>query len=127
LITADGGGSNVHRSRLWKRELQRLANEFELTISVCHFPPGTSKWNRVEHRLFSFISSNRRGEPPRDYETIAKLISSTKTAAGLPAACRPDRGGYPIGIRISKREMTQLNLAKNNFHGEWNYTITPKK
>lgn len=127
LITADGGGSNGYRSCLWKRELQRLANEFGLTISVCHFPPGTSKWNKVEHRLFSFISSNWRGEPLTDYETIVKLISSTKTATGLSVTCYLDRSKYPTGIRISKKEMRQLNLTKHNFHGEWNYTIAPQK
>jgi hypothetical protein len=127
FITADGGGSNGYRSCLWKRELQCLANEFGLTISVCHFPPGTSKWNKVEHRLFSFISSNWRGEPLMDYETIVKLISSTKTATGLSVTYCLDRSKYPTGIRISKKEMKQLNLIRNDFHGEWNYTIAPKE
>jgi hypothetical protein len=102
-----------------------LANEFGLTISVCRFPPGAGKWNKVEQRRFSFIGSNWRGEPLRDYETIVKLISST--APGSAVICRLDRSRYPTGIRISKKEMQQLNLARNNFHGEWNYAIVPQK
>ena len=125
LITADGGGSNGSRLRLWKLELQKLANETGLSISVCHFPPGTSKWNKIEHRLFSFISSNWRGEPLRDYETIVNLISRTKTAKGLQVTCRLDRRKYPTGRKVTDEEIGRVNLKQNKFHGEWNYTIYP--
>jgi hypothetical protein len=125
LITADGGGSNGSRLRLWKLELQKFADEMGLSISVCHFPPGTSKWNKVEHRLFSFISSNWRGEPLRDYETIVNLISRTTTAKGLQVTCRLDRRKYPIGRKVSDEEINRVNLKRNKFHGEWNYTICP--
>ena len=126
LITADGGGSNGSRLRLWKLELQRLADETSLSISVCHFPPGTSKWNKIEHRLFSFISSNWRGEPLRDYETIVNLISRTTTAKGLKVTCRLDRRKYPTGRKVTDKEMLQMNLKRHEFHGDWNYTIQPK-
>lgn len=126
LITADGGGSNGSRLRLWKLELQEFADETSLAISVCHFPPGTSKWNKVEHRLFSFISSNWRGEPLRDYETIVKLISRTTTASGLRVTCRLDRRKYPTGRQVTKEEMTRINLHRAKFHGNWNYTIRPR-
>jgi hypothetical protein len=125
LITADGGGSNGARLRLWKLELQKFANETGLAISVCHFPPGTSKWNKVEHRLFSFISSNWRGEPLRDYETIVNLISRTTTAKGLQVTCRLDRRKYPTGRKVTDEEIKRVNLKQNKFHGEWNYTILP--
>jgi hypothetical protein len=125
LITADGGGSNGTRLRLWKLELQKFANETGLSISVCHFPPGTSKWNKVEHRLFSFISSNWRGEPLRDYETIVNLISRTTTAKGLQVTCRLDRRKYPTGRKVTDEEIKRVNLKQNKFHGEWNYTIHP--
>jgi len=125
LITADGGGSNGSRLRLWKLELQKLADETGLSISVCHFPPGTSKWNKVEHRLFSFISSNWRGEPLRDYETIVNLISRTTTAKGLQVTCRLDRRKYPTGRKVTDEEIGRVNLQQNKFHGEWNYTIHP--
>ena len=125
LITADGGGSNGSRLRLWKLELQKLADETGLSIAVCHFPPGTSKWNKIEHRLFSFISSNWRGEPLRDYETIVKLISRTATAQGLKVTCRLDRRKYPTGRMVSDEEMQGINLEPDKFHGEWNYTIRP--
>ncbi len=125
VITADGGGSNGYRLRLWKVALQRLANDTGLSVSVSHFPPGTSKWNKVEHRLFSFISSNWRGEPLRDYETIVNLIARTTTAAGLKVTCRPDRRKYATGRRISNEEMTRIRLVPASFHGEWNYTIHP--
>ena len=125
LITADGGGSNGYRLRLWKTELQKLANETKLTIDVCHFPPGTSKWNKVEHRLFSFISSNWRGEPLIDYETVVKLIANTTTSKGLSVICRLDHRKYPPGIRISDEEMLAVNITTNSFHGEWNYSIKP--
>jgi hypothetical protein len=125
FITADGGGSNGSRLRLWKMELQKMADETGLAISVCHFPPGTSKWNKVEHRLFSFISSNWRGEPLRNYETIVKLIAHTTTAKGLQVTCRLDRRKYPTGRKITKAEFEQVNLKRNSFHGDWNYTIAP--
>jgi len=125
LITADGGGSNGSRLRLWKLELQKLADETGLSISVCHFPPGTSKWNKIEHRLFSFISSNWRGEPLRDYETIVNLISRTTTAKGLRVTCRLDRRKYPTGRKVTDEGISRVNLKQSKFHGEWNYTIHP--
>ena len=126
LITADAGGSNGSRLRLWKLELQVLADETGLSIAVCHFPPGTSKWNKVEHRLFSFISSNWRGEPLRDYETIVQLISRTTTATGLKVTCRLDRRKYPTGRKVTDQEMQGVNLERHTFHGDWNYTIRPR-
>ena len=126
LITADGGGSNGYRLRLWKLELQGFADRAGLAIMVCHFPPGTSKWNKVEHRLFSFISSNWRGEPLRDYETIVRLIAKTTTAKGLNVTCRLDRRRYPVGRKVSDDEIATVNLTPNSFHGEWNYVIRPR-
>ena len=126
LITADGGGSNGSRLRLWKFELQKFADETGLYLSVCHFPPGTSKWNKIEHRLFSFISSNWRGEPLRDYETIVNLIARTTTAKGLKVTCRLDRRKYPTGRKVTDEEMKQVNMKPDRFHGEWNYVIGPK-
>jgi hypothetical protein len=126
LITADGGGSNGYRLRLWKFELQKLADATTLAIEVCHFPPGTSKWNKVEHRLFSFISSNWRGEPLRDYETIVRLIASTTTAKGLAVSCRLDRRKYPSGRRVTDEEMKTIHITPQAFHGEWNYVIRPR-
>lgn len=126
LITADGGGSNGSRLRLWKLELQKFADQTGLSISVCHFPPGTSKWNKIEHRLFSFITSNWRGEPLRDYETIVNLIARTTTAKGLKVTCRLDRRKYPTGRRVSDEEMQNINVERNKFHGDWNYVIKPK-
>jgi Rhodopirellula transposase DDE domain len=125
LITADGGGSNGSRLRLWKLELQKFSDETGLSLSVCHFPPGTSKWNKVEHRLFSFISSNWRGEPLRDYETIVNLISRTTTTKGLKVICRLDRRKYPTGRKVSDEEMKLVNVERNKFHGDWNYIIRP--
>lgn len=125
LITADGGGSNGWRLRSWKLELQKFADQTALRISVCHFPPGTSKWNKIEHRLFSFISSNWRGEPLRDYETIVNLIAGTTTTKGLKVTCRLDRRKYPTGRAVSDEEMQHVNLERNTFHGEWNYIIKP--
>jgi hypothetical protein len=133
LITADGGGSNGYRRRLWKSELQRFANESGLEISVCHFPPGTSKWNKVEHRLFSRISLNWMGVPLEDYETtvtepcrsIVQLIGATKTKKGLRIKCQLDENKYQKGIVISDEEFAKINLVKDDFHGEWNYTIKP--
>jgi transposase len=127
LITADSGGSNGYRLRLWKLELQKMADEIGIPISVCHFPPGTSKWNKVEHRLFSFISSNWRGEPLRDYQTIVQLIAATTTAKGLSVVCRLDRRKYPVGRKVSDVDMAKINLLPNKFHGEWNYKIRPRK
>ena len=126
LITADGGGSNGSRLRLWKLELQMLADKTGLSIFVCHFPPGTSKWNKIEHRLFSFISSNWRGEPLRDYETIVNLISRTATTTGLKVTCRLDRRKYPTGRKVTNEEMQRINLERHKFHGEWNYIIRPR-
>jgi hypothetical protein len=125
LITADGGGSNGYRLRLWKLELQRLADQTGLSIAVCHFPPGTSKWNKVEHRLFSFISSNWRGEPLRDYQTVVGLIASTTTAKGLTVTCRLDRRKYTVGRKVTQEEMASINITPLSFHGEWNYVIHP--
>jgi hypothetical protein len=125
LITADAGGSNGWRLRLWKLELQKFADQTAMAISVCHFPPGTSKWNKIEHRLFSFISSNWRGEPLRDYETIVNLIAATTTAKGLKVTCRLDRRKYPTGREVSDEQMRRVNLQPNKFHGEWNYCIKP--
>jgi hypothetical protein len=127
LITADGGGSNGYRLRLWKLELQKLADATTLAIEVCHFPPGTSKWNKVEHRLFSFISSNWRGEPLRDYETIVRLIAGTTTAKGLAVSCRLDRRKYPAGRTVTDEEMQMIRLTPQAFHGEWNYVIRPRR
>lgn len=126
IITADGGGSNGSRLRIWKLSLQKLADETGLSVIVCHFPPGTSKWNKVEHRLFSFISSNWRGEPLRDYETIVSLIARTTTAKGLKVTCRLDRRKYPVGVRVTDAQMTGVNLERHKFHGDWNYTIRPR-
>ena len=126
LITADGGGSNGWRLRLWKLELQTFADETGLPLAVCHFPPGTSKWNKIEHRLFSFISSNWRGEPLRDYETVVHLIAKTTTAKGLTVTCRLDRRKYATGRKVTTDEMKRLNLHPDRFHGEWNYVIRPR-
>jgi len=125
LITADAGGSNGWRLRLWKLELQTFADHTGLRLAVCHFPPGTSKWNKVEHRLFSFISSNWRGEPLRDYETVVKLIAKTTTAKGLTVTCRLDRRKYSTGRKVTLEEMKRVNLYPGTFHGEWNYVIRP--
>jgi hypothetical protein len=127
LITADSGGSNGYRLRQWKVELQRLADSTRLTITVCHFPPATSKWNKVEHRLFSFISSNWRGEPLRDYETIVRLIAGTTTAKGLKVTCRLDRRRYAKGRKISDAEYAAVDVVPHAFHGEWNYSIRPRR
>jgi hypothetical protein len=125
LITADCGGSNGSRVRLWKVELQKLANETGLSITVAHHPPGTSKWNRIEHRMFSFISINWRGRPLLSHQVIVSLIASTKTETGLNIACDIDWGKYPKGIAIKKSALNNLNIRYNNFHGDWNYTISP--
>jgi len=125
LITADGGGSNGYRLRLWKVELQKLADELGIRISVCHLPPGTSKWNKIEHRLFSFITHNWRGKPLVTHQVIVELISATKTTAGLRVRSRLDERQYAKGRRISDRELAQVHLEPNHFHGEWNYSIHP--
>ena len=126
LITADSGGSNGYRIRLWKLELQKMADELAIPIAVCHFPPGTSKWNKVEHRLFSFISSNWRGEPLRNYETIVQLIAKTTTVKGLAVICRLDRRKYRVGRKVSDAEMATIYLVPEKFHGEWNYALRPR-
>jgi len=125
LLTADGGGSNGYRLRLWKLELQAFADATGLALTVCHFPPGTSKWNKVEHRLFAFISSNWRGEPLRDYETVVRLIAGTTTATGLTVTCRLDRRKYAVGRKVTDTEFAHVHLRPHAFHGEWHYTILP--
>ena len=126
LITADGGGSNGSRLRLWKVELQALADELNLPISVCHFPPGTSKWNKIEHRLFSFITKNWRGKPLVTHQVIVSLIAATTTKAGLTVRAEIDTNTYPKGRKIKPAEMAKLNLLREEFHGEWNYTLRPR-
>ncbi len=126
LISADGGGSNGHRVRLWKRELQGLADETVLEIHVCHLPPGTSKWNKIEHRLFSHISINWRGKPLTSHEVIIQLIAATTTRAGLKVVAKADRRKYPDKIKVSDAEMAALNLVRENFHGDWNYALKPR-
>lgn len=126
LITADGGGSNSSKGKLWKFELQKFSNETGLEIEVVHFPPGTSKWNKIEHRLFSYISRNWRGRPLISYEVIIKLISSTKTMTGLEVECEIDRNDYKTGIKISEKKMQEISITRSSFHGEWNYTIYPQ-
>ena len=125
LITADGGGSNGSRVRLWKRELQGLATELGLDIMIHHLPPGTSKWNKIEHRLFSFISMNWRAKPLVSYRVIVDLISATTTDTGLTVRCELDANPYPKGIAVSDQEMAAINITRADFHGEWNYTIQP--
>lgn len=124
LITADGGGSNGSRNRLWKKELQEFADEVGLAISVCHFPPGTSKWNKIEHRMFSYITHNWRGRPLISHEVIVNLIANTTTNAGLKIQAALDTKEYPTGIKISEQEMAAVKLKRNSFHGEWNYMIS---
>ncbi len=126
LITADGGGSNGSRVRLWKLELQKLADELDIPITVCHLPPGTSKWNKIEHRLFSFITSNWRGKPLISHQVIVQLIGATTTKAGLKVRCQLDPATYPAGIKVSDEELATVNIIRHPFHGEWNYTISPK-
>ncbi len=127
LITADGGGSNSSRSNLWKVELQKFANTTGLKVSVCHLPPGTSKWNKIEHRLFSQITQNWRGRPLVTHETIVSLIGSTTTKTGLTVRAKLDRQTYKTGEKVSNKTLEQLNLHKNSFHGEWNYAIHPQE
>jgi hypothetical protein len=127
LITADAGGSNGARVRLWKWELQQLANRTGLAITVAHFPPGTSKWNKIEHRLFSYISRNWRGQPLVSLAVIVNLIAATRTATGLRVRCELDRAPYPQGHDVSDSEMATLNLKPHPFHGDWNYTLRPAR
>ena len=126
LITADSGGSNGSRLRLWKVELQRLANETGLQLLVCHLPPGTSKWNKIEHRLFSFISQNWRGKPLVSHQVIVDLIAATTTKTGLKVRAQIDANLYPVGIQVSDQQIAGLNIERDSFHGEWNYKILPK-
>lgn len=127
LITADGGGSNGHRVRLWKREIQNLSNELGININCCHFPPGTSKWNKIEHKMFSFVSKNWRGRPLDSLGTIVNLISSTTTQKGLQIEAEIDENEYASGVKVTDEEMSNINIEREDFHGEWNYKIMPKK
>ena len=126
-ITADCGGSNGYRTRLWKVELQDLADELQIPITVCHLPPGTSKWNRIEHRLFSHITMNWRGKPLISHEVIVSLIAATTTQTGLTVQAALDTDAYPKGIKITDEQMTRLTITRHDFHGDWNYTITPRR
>jgi hypothetical protein len=126
LITADSGGSNGARVRLWKWELQQLADETGLEISVCHFPPGTSKWNKIEHRLFSFISQNWRGKPLISHQVIIDLIAATTTTTGLTVKSKIDTNIYPPGLKVSDQQMAELQLRREKFHGDWNYKLLPR-
>jgi hypothetical protein len=126
LVTADCGGSNGARVRLWKRELQALANELAIAITVCHLPPGTSKWNKIEHRLFSFITQNWRGRPLVSYQAIVQLIAATTTKTGLKVQCEIDPNTYPPGVKVTDAEMDAINIRRHEFHGDWNYTINPQ-
>jgi DDE family transposase len=127
MITADGGGSNSCRSRLWKVALQKLADRLELKLRVCHFPPGTSKWNKIEHRLFSYITSNWRGQPLVSHEAIVNLIASTTTKTGLVVQAALDTNIYETGLKVSDDELARIRLTPCDFHGEWNYTIAPRR
>jgi len=127
LITADGGGSNSHRSRLWKVSLQELADELGMRLFVCHFPPGTSKWNKIEHRLFSFISKNWRARPLVSLEVIVNLIANTTTKTGLVVKAAIDTNRYPTKIKVSDEQLGRLRLKRHEFHGEWNYTLSPRR
>jgi len=126
LICADGGGSNSSKGKLWKYELQKFANETGMTIEVVHFPPGTSKWNKIEHRLFSYISKNWRGRPLVSYQVIVNLIAGTTTTKGLKVACEIDNNVYETGIEINDKQSAEINISRNSFHGEWNYKILPE-
>ena len=126
LITADAGGSNGYRTRLWKQQLQKLADKTGLEITVCHFPPGTSKWNKIEHRMFCHITENWRGRPLVSLEVIVNLIANTKTEKGLTIQVGLDSKSYPKGLTVGELEMAEIKLQPAEFHGEWNYTISPK-
>jgi hypothetical protein len=125
LITADGGGSNSHRSRLWKKELQRLANDIRMEIHVRHFPPGTSKWNKIEHRMFSFISMNWRGEPLRSFAAVVNLIGATTNRQGLKIECALNTKAYPTGTKVPDQDMKTIAIKPDIYHGDWNYSISP--
>lgn len=127
LITADGGGSNGSRCRLWKVALHDLAAHLAMPIHVCHFPPGTSKWNKIEHRMFCHITQNWRGRPLVSHDVIIQLIANTTTKAGLKIRAELDSGRYPTGIKVSDQELAALNLRQADFHGDWNYTLLPSR
>ncbi|MGQ0612153.1 MAG: ISAzo13 family transposase [Planctomycetaceae bacterium] len=127
MITADGGGSNGPRNALWRWELQRLADATGLAITICHFPPGTSKWNKIEHRLFSFISANWRGRPLTSLVAIVNLIAATTTRTGLRVRAEIDKGRYPKGVEVPSEELEKVRLERHDFHGDWNYTIRPRR
>jgi hypothetical protein len=127
MISADGGGSNGYRVRLWKLELQKLADQLKLPITVCHLPPGTSKWNKIEHRLFSFITINWRGKPLRSYRAIVQLIAATTTNTGLKVRAELDENKYPKAVKVSDAQLAAVNLSRHSFHGDWNYTIAPTR
>ena len=127
LVTADAGGSNSPRVHLWKVELQKLADEIGRPIAVCHFPPGTSNWNKIEHRLFSFITMNWRGKPLITHEVIVNLIAATTTTAGLRVRAQLDTNAYPKGVKVSQQDLGTLNLRPARFHGDWNYVIAPRR
>lgn len=125
LVTADGGGSNSSRSRLWKKELQKLATELAMEIHVCHFPPGTSKWNKIEHRMFSYITKNWRAKPLESLEVIVNLIANTTTQKGLTIKAEADNNQYEKGLKVDDEELKKINLTTKEFRGEWNYKISP--
>src|SRR5690606_37375691 len=125
MITADSGGSNSSRSRLWKKELQILSTEIGMEINVCHFPPGTSKWNKIEHRLFSFITKNWRGKPLESLEVIINLIANTTTQKGLKVKAQADQREYEKGLKVTDKELEQVKLGRDTFRGDWNYKILP--
>ena len=127
LVTADSGGSNGNRNRLWKYELQKLADQTGMIIEVCHYPPGTSKWNKIEHRLFCHITRNWRGIPLETHEVVVNLVSSTRTKKGLEVHCRIDEKNYPKGRKITNVQMSELSIKRNSFHGDWNYEIRPRQ
>ena len=125
MICADGGGSNGSRNRGWKVHLQELVNRIGIPVTVCHYPPGTSKWNKIEHRMFSFISMNWKGKPLVSYETVIQLIGSTETKKGFKVAVREDNNKYPTGVKFSDGDMTKLHLKPHSLHPKWNYTLLP--
>ena len=127
FITADSGGSNASRSKLWKAELQNFSDKFNLSVHVSHFPPGTSKWNKIEHKMFNFISINWRGKPLKTLSIIVNLIGSTKTKGGLKVVAKLDKRKYDTGIEITDEELEAMRLIEDEFHGEWNYIIKPRK
>jgi hypothetical protein len=126
LITADGGGSKGYRVRLWRVQLQKLADELQMVVQVCHFPPGTSKWNKIEHRMFCHITQNWRGRPLVSREVVVNLIGSTTTAAGLRIHAQLDDNRYAVGIKVTDQELAELAIERDDFHGEWNYRLKPR-